>query len=67
VDRAGLEAAACACYAVIRDEFARMLDGHEVAGALDDLRLSEGGTSIVGDGTPMAARDETEGERETAP
>lgn len=27
LDRAGLEAAACECYQVVRGEFARLLDG----------------------------------------
>lgn len=51
-DRAGLEAAACACYAVIRNELERMLGGTPAPDPLDRVRTSEGGLSIVGDGAP---------------
>ncbi|HEU0299060.1 MAG TPA: Crp/Fnr family transcriptional regulator [Longimicrobium sp.] len=52
-DRAGLEAVACACYAIIRGEFARMLEGMAPPTPLDRLRTSERGLSIVGDGAPL--------------
>jgi CRP-like cAMP-binding protein len=53
VDRAGLEAAACPCYGIIRAEFARMLDGVELPSALDQVHASEGGMSTAGDGAPL--------------
>jgi CRP-like cAMP-binding protein len=53
VDRAGLEAAACPCYGIIRAEFARMLDGVELPSVLDGLNTSEAGMSTVGDGAPQ--------------
>jgi hypothetical protein len=48
----GLEAASCACYGIIRSEFARMLEGTEVPSPLDGMRTSEDGESTAGDGTP---------------
>jgi CRP-like cAMP-binding protein len=53
-DRAGLEAAACPCYGIIRAEFARMLEGVELPTALDDLRGAQDGQTIAGDGAPLA-------------
>lgn len=52
VDRAGLEAASCPCYGIIRAEFARMLDGVELPSALDAVQASQGGMSTAGDGAP---------------
>ncbi|HEX2078498.1 MAG TPA: Crp/Fnr family transcriptional regulator [Longimicrobium sp.] len=56
-DRAGLEAAACACYAIIRAEFARMLEGTALPTPLDTARVSEGGMTTAGDGAPVGAED----------
>ena len=53
VDRAGLEAAACPCYGIIRGEFARMLEGMELPTALDGVRTSEDGLTTAGDGAPL--------------
>jgi CRP-like cAMP-binding protein len=52
LDRAGLEAAACVCYGVIRAEFARMVDGAPITSPLDALHISANDKSIAGDGTP---------------
>jgi CRP-like cAMP-binding protein len=54
LDRAGLEAAACVCYAVIRAEFARLVDGTPAASPLDLLDVSRNGKSTAGDGAPSA-------------
>ncbi|HEU4561941.1 MAG TPA: Crp/Fnr family transcriptional regulator [Longimicrobium sp.] len=65
IDRAGLEAAACACYAIIRNEFARMLEGRETPSPLDGVQVSEGGSSTAGDGAPdHADGDEDVGDEE---
>jgi CRP-like cAMP-binding protein len=52
LDRAGLEAAACACYGIIRGEFARLMDGMELPSPLDGVQVSEGGKTTAGDGGP---------------
>lgn len=52
-DRAGLEAASCPCYGVIRSEFARMLEEGAVPDALDGVRVSQDGLTTAGDGAPM--------------
>jgi CRP-like cAMP-binding protein len=52
VDRAGLEAAACECYGIVRAEFARLLDGGAVPSPLDGVVVSEGGMSRAGEGEP---------------
>jgi hypothetical protein len=59
VDRPGLEAAACACYGIIRAEFARMLDGVELPSALDGVHASEAGLTTAGDGAPEDGAAET--------
>ncbi|HEX2206554.1 MAG TPA: Crp/Fnr family transcriptional regulator [Longimicrobium sp.] len=53
LDRAGLEAAACGCYGIIRGEFARMLEGLELPCVLDEINVSEAGRSVAGDGSPV--------------
>ena len=55
VDRAGLEAAACVCYEIIRAEFARMLHPVGHPGPLAGIRFSEAGRSTAGDGAPEDA------------
>jgi hypothetical protein len=49
-DRAGLEAAACECYAIITREYARLLEGRELPDPLAHTRLTERGKSAAGDG-----------------
>jgi CRP-like cAMP-binding protein len=48
-DRRGLERASCECYAVIRREFERLLEGRSVRGPLADVRVSIAGRSLAGD------------------
>src|SRR5918999_1835002 len=50
-ERRGLERVSCECYAIIRREFERLLDGRKQPSPLDGVRVSEAGRSIVGDGT----------------
>jgi CRP-like cAMP-binding protein len=52
VDRAKLEAQACECYAIIAREFARLLDGVQLATPLHALPTSRDGRSVLADGTP---------------
>jgi hypothetical protein len=52
LDRRGLEAEACACYAIVRAEFARMLEGRELADPLHHVTASSAGRSTAGDGAP---------------
>lgn len=49
-DRAGLEAEACECYAVIRAEFDRLLDNRDVPSVFRNMQTSEDCESILGDG-----------------
>ena len=56
VDRAGLERVCCECYRIIRSAFARLLEGHEERSPLSDMKLSDGGLSLAGDGGPTDAR-----------
>ena len=51
-DRAGLERASCECYAIVRSEFDRLLNGRKTMNPLDGLTTSENGKSTVNDGTP---------------
>jgi len=51
-DRRGLEAAACECYAVIRREFDRLLEGRARPTLSRRTRTSKGGRSTAGDGAP---------------
>jgi CRP-like cAMP-binding protein len=62
-DRAGLESAACECYAIIVREFDRLLAvgpaaPPSVRSPLDGVPTSEHGRSIVGDAAPSAGVDE---------
>jgi CRP-like cAMP-binding protein len=50
LDRAGLEAASCECYAIIQSEFARLLEGREIPSPLDRMRTSAHGRTLAGDG-----------------
>jgi len=52
LDRPGLEAASCECYAIVRAEFARLLEGRELPSPLDGIEVSVDGKSTAGDGTP---------------
>lgn len=51
-DRAGLERTSCECYAVVRSEFDRLLDGHSTPSPLDGLQASIGGKTTLNNGTP---------------
>jgi CRP-like cAMP-binding protein len=51
-DRAGLEAASCACYALVTREYARLLEGRELPDPLAGTRFTERGKSAVRDGAP---------------
>ncbi|MFP2909685.1 Crp/Fnr family transcriptional regulator [Pyxidicoccus sp. 3LFB2] len=57
-DRAGLEAASCECYGVIRSEFSRLLEGQESPSPLTGVspRFEEKGQSTAKDGTPRPRR-----------
>jgi CRP-like cAMP-binding protein len=50
LDRPGLEAASCECYAIVQAEFARLLDGREIASPLDAVKTSAHGKTLTGDG-----------------
>jgi CRP-like cAMP-binding protein len=50
VNRDGLEALACECYAIIRNEYARQLAGRAVLDPIARLDVSDGRYSKVGDG-----------------
>jgi hypothetical protein len=63
-NRATLEAAACECYDIIVREFDRLLDGpearrREIPNPLADLKTSEHGRSVVGDGGRPGASGDT--------
>jgi CRP-like cAMP-binding protein len=58
-DRRGLERVACECYAIIRREFERLLDGRVSPSPLDGVRVSEAGRSIVGDAAPRSFDEPT--------
>ena len=47
IDRAGLEAASCECYAIIRREFDRLLERRDAPSPLADTRTSERGKSVT--------------------
>ncbi len=51
-DRAGLERAACECYEIVRQEFARLLEQRPARSPLRDVPTSENGFSTAGDGVP---------------
>lgn len=55
LDRAGLEAASCECYAIVRAEFARLLEGRDLPSPLDGIEVSAEGRSTVGDGAPRGS------------
>lgn len=56
-NRAGLERASCECYAIVRSEFDRLVDGRETPSPLDGVRASRDGKSTLGDGTPVRERE----------
>ena len=47
LNRVGLEGAACECYAIVRNEFARLQGGATMANPLADVVVSEGGLTTV--------------------
>jgi CRP-like cAMP-binding protein len=55
---AGLEAASCECYAIIKAEFDRLVEGRESPNPMTGVapRLTEEGRSAVKDGTPRPRR-----------
>ena len=57
-NRPGLEGASCECYAIVRSEFDRLLDGRRTESPLDGLATSKNGKSTVNDGTPRRGPDE---------
>jgi CRP-like cAMP-binding protein len=54
-DRRGLERVSCECYAIIRREFERLLEGRTSPSPLDGVRVSAGGLSVAGDGASPSA------------
>jgi len=56
-DRHGLEAVACECYAIVRREFARLLEGRASASPLAGVQVSVRGLSTAGDGAPPATEE----------
>ena len=48
-DRRGLESVSCECYAIVRGEFERLLEGRAAPGPLDGVRVSAAGLSIAGE------------------
>ncbi len=51
-DREGLEEASCECYAIVRSEFDRLLDGRKTPSPLDDVETSRDGKTTLNNGTP---------------
>jgi CRP-like cAMP-binding protein len=49
LDRGGLEAAACECYAIVRNEFARLQGSSSIDNPLAGVKTSEAGESTVAD------------------
>jgi CRP-like cAMP-binding protein len=49
-NREGLENISCECYAIIRNEYARLLGGESMSDPFADLTLSDGEYSMVSDG-----------------
>ena len=47
LDRSGLERASCECYAIVRNEFARLNLGPSIANPLEDVRSSAGGETTL--------------------
>lgn len=60
-DRARLEGEACECYAVIRAEFARLLENRPVPSVYADLRTVDGSETALTDGTPHEDSNKTNG------
>jgi CRP-like cAMP-binding protein len=54
LDRERLEAASCACYAIIRAEFNRLLGDGRSDSPLDHVRVEKDGKSTAHDGAPEA-------------
>src|SRR5215203_3920593 len=51
-DRAGLERASCECYAIVRSEFDRLLNGRKTPSPLDGIHSSANGKTTLNNGTP---------------
>ena len=63
-DRAGLEAASCACYRIIAAEFTRLMEGRRVPSPLERGTGSEDGETTLREPAP---REDTPGEEPPAP
>ena len=57
IDRAGLERASCECYAIVRSEFDRLLDGRHTPSPLDGLETSRDGITTLNVGVPRSNPD----------
>jgi hypothetical protein len=60
-DRAGLEAEACECYAVIRAEYARLLEDRAVPSVLGDVRTADGDETALSGGEPTQDSNRVDG------
>ena len=51
LDRAGLERASCECYAIVRSEYDRLLEGRKTPSPLDGVVASSAGKSTLNNGS----------------
>ena len=51
-NRPGLERVSCECYAIVRSEFDRLLDGRTTSSPLDGLPTAKDGKTTINNGTP---------------
>lgn len=61
LDRVGLEHASCECYRIVKATFDRLLEGRDERTPIADLRMSESGLSLAGDGRSAEQNDAGEG------
>ncbi|HUQ84623.1 MAG TPA: Crp/Fnr family transcriptional regulator [Gemmatimonadaceae bacterium] len=52
IDRPGLERVSCECYAIVKAEFDRLLEGRFTPSPLDTVQASHNGKSTINNGTP---------------
>ena len=57
VDCAGLERASCECYAIVRGEFDRLLEGRRTPSPLDGVETSRDGKTTLNNGSPRGDPD----------
>jgi CRP-like cAMP-binding protein len=50
LDRPGLERVACECYRIVHAAFAPLLEGHEERSPIADVKTSDNGLSLAGEG-----------------